>query len=315
MKLQQLRYVLAVFRHENHMSAAAEALHVSQPGVSQQIQLLEDELGFEIFIRKRNRILGITEPGKHVISVAQRILSDAEGLRNYGEEIAAHGRGSLTIATTHTQARYMLPKKIEKFVALYPKVRLALLQANPVQVCELVESGDADIGIGSQTNRQFPNLVKLPCAQLPRSVIAKAGHPILRTKKRLTLQEIAKYPIITYDPSYSGRWKVLDAFQKADIKPNVVLGALDADVSKTYVDLGLGIAILASISFNASQDKGLRAKDASHLFEPSTIFVVMRRNSYLREFVYEFIKLLSPELTPDFVKGTLTESSESKSGR
>jgi len=307
MKLQQLRYAWEVFRHGNHISAAAEALHTSQPGISKQIQLLESELGFEIFSRKRNRIVGLSEPGREVISIAQRMLADADNLRNLGEDFTSRSGGSLIIATTHTQARYVLPKVIERFVKKHPSVRLGLRQGNPTQICELVESGEADLAIGTETIRDFPNLVRLPCFKLSRSVIAKLGHPLLQTKK-LTLREIAKYPIITYDPAYSGRWKVMDAFRNAGIVPNVIFGAMDADVSKTYVELGLGIAILTTISFDPTHDKGLRARDASHLFDSSTTFVALRPYSYLRTFVFDFIKSLAPNLSAEFVRAALKKS-------
>ena len=307
MKLQQLRYALEVFRHGNHISAAAEALHTSQPGISKQIQLLEAELGFEIFSRKRNRIVDVTEPGREVIAIARRMLADADNLRNIGEDFASRSGGSLTLATTHTQARYVLPKVIERFVKLHPTVRLGLRQGNPTQICELVENGEADIAIGTETMRNFPNLIKLPCFSLSRSVIAKAGHPLLKVKK-LTLQEIAKYPIITHDPAYSGRWKVMDAFKNAGIEPNVIFSAVDADVSKTYVELGLGIAILTTIAFNPTHDRGLKARDASDLFAPSTTYITLRANTYMRRFAYDFIKSVAPDLTPEVVQLALKKA-------
>ena len=303
-KLQSLRYVIEVCRHGNHISKAAEALRASQPGVSKQIQAIERELGFEIFSRKRNRIVGLTEPGREVIAIAQRIVSDIDSLRGLGEDYANRDGGSLTIATTHTQARYVLPRVIEKFVKRYPTVRLGLRQGDPAQIYELVEAGEVDMAIGPQTTREFPNLVMLPCFQLSRSVVAQAGHPILRVKK-LTLEEIAKYPIITHDPAYSGRRGVMDAFQKAGIQPNVIFGAVDVDVSKTYVALGLGIAILTTISFDRARDKGLRARDASHLFAPSTTLIVLRPNSYVRSFALDLIKSLAPQLTAELVKASL----------
>ena len=309
MKLQQLRYVLEVYRYGNHISAAAEALHTSQPGISKQIQLLEGELGFEIFSRKRNRIVDITEPGREVIAIAQRMLADVDNLHHLGEDFTARSGGSLTLATTHTQARYVLPKVIERFVKQHPTVRLGLRQGNPTQICEFVESGEADIAIGTETMRNFPNLVMLPCFALSRSVIAKAGHPLLKAKK-LTLQEIAKYPIITHDPAYSGRWKVMDAFKNAGIEPNVIFSAVDADVSKTYVELGLGIAILTTIAFDPAHDRLLRARDASHLFASSTTFITLRAHTYLRRFAYDFIKSVAPSLTADIVKSALKSAAK-----
>jgi len=304
MNLRSLRYVIEVSRQGNHISKAAEALHASQPGVSKHIQIMENELGFEIFSRKRNRIVGLTEPGRELLSRAQRILSDVDSLRRLGEEYADHDGGTLTIATTHTQARYVLPRVIEKFVHRHPQVKLGLRQGDPVQIYELVESGEVDMAIGPQTTRKFPNLVMLPCLHLSRSVVAKAGHPILKAKK-LTLEEIAKYPIITHDPVYSGRWGVMDAFQKVGIQPNVIFAAMNVDVSKTYVTLGLGIAILTTISFDRSYDKGLRARDASHLFSPSTTLVVLKPNSYQRGFVFDLIESLAPQLTSQTVKAAL----------
>lgn len=304
MKLQQLRYVWEVVRHGNHISAAAEALHTSQPGISKQIQLLEAELGFAVFQRSRNRIVGITEPGREVVAIAQRMLADVDNLRNLKEDFAARAGGSLTLATTHTQARYVLPKVIDPFLRRYPKVSLGLRQGNPTQICEMVEAGDADIAIGTETTRTFPHLVMLPCFSLSRSIVAKRDHPLLKVKK-LTLEEIARYPIITYDPAYSGRWKVMDAFRQAGIAPRIVFGAVDADVSKTYVELGLGIAILTTVAFDKVHDVGLRSRDASHLFEPSTTYLTVRANSYLRDFVLEFIALFCPTLTPERVKAAL----------
>ncbi|HTP96249.1 MAG TPA: CysB family HTH-type transcriptional regulator [Burkholderiales bacterium] len=304
MKLLQLRYVWEVHRHGNHISNAALALHTSQPGVSKQIQSIEAELGFEIFARRRNRIVGLTDPGREVISIAQRVLADIDSLRSLGEEFSARDSGRLTIATTHTQARYVLPAVIERFVKRYPNVQLGLRQGNPTQICELVESGEADLAIGTETTRTFPNLVSLPCFKLPRSVVAKAGHPLLKARK-LSLQELAKYPIITYDPAFSGRWKVMDAFKKAGLTPNVIFGAVDADVSKTYVELGLGIAILTTITFDPAKDTALRARDASHLFEPSTTYCTLRPNSYLRKFAFDFIRSVAPALTPERVKSEL----------
>ena len=304
MKLRQLRYVLEVCRQGNHISAAAEILHTSQPGISKQIQLLESELGFEVFLRKRNRVVGLTEPGREVVEIAQRILADVDNLQNIREDFTSKDGGHLTVATTHTQARYILPKVIERFVKRYPTVRLGLRQGNPTQICELVEAGEADIAIGTETTHPFPNLVMLPCFQLSRSVIAKRGHPLLKVK-RLTLREIAKYPIITYDPSFSGRWKVMDAFKKEGVEPNVIFGALDADVSKTYVELGLGIAILTTVAVDPKHDMELGARDASHLFEPSTTYISLRSNSYLRKFVFDFIRDFAPQLTPEVVRASL----------
>ncbi|MBI3918487.1 MAG: LysR family transcriptional regulator [Betaproteobacteria bacterium] len=301
MNLKQLRYICEVWRQGNHISAAAEALHTSQPGISKQIQMMESELGFEIFLRRRNRIVDLTEPGREAVAIAQRVLTEVGNLKNLADDFNAIGGGRLTIATTHTMARYVLPKIVEKFMKKYPAIHLGLRQGNPEQVCELLDAGEVDIAIVTDTVRPFPTLSAISCFPLSRSVVAKVGHPILKVKN-LTLQEIARYPIITYDPAYSGRWKVMDAFRRAKIEPNVVFGAVDADVSKTYVELGIGIAILTTITFDKYHDRGLRARDASHLFEPSTTYVRLRAHAYLRRFLLDFIRMLAPHLSEDDIR-------------
>ena len=304
MKLAQLRYVLEIVRHRNHLSAAAQALNTSQPGVSRQIQLLESELGFEIFRRTRNRIIGLTDPGEQVLAIAKRVVTDVSALAALKQEYASGSKGTLTIGTTHTQARYVLPRVIKSFVKKYPEVQLTLKQGNPEDVCALVETGEADIAIGTDTVGTFPNLIQLPCMSLPRSVVAPTGHPILALQT-LRIDDVAQYPIITYDPRYSGRWRVMDAFRKAGLNPEISLSAIDADVCKTYVELGLGIGILTTITFDPVRDIGLGARDASHLFEPSTIFISLRVNTYLRQFTLDFIKTVAPKLTPVFIRKAL----------
>lgn len=303
-QLRQLRYVLEVHRRGNHISAAAETLHTSQPGVSKQIQMLESELGIDIFERTRNRVVGLTEPGREVVEIIQRVFSEIESLRTIRDDYSHAQEGSLTIATTHTQARYILPKVIDAFIHRYPAVRLSLRQANPTECCEAVEAGEADLAIGTETLRPFPNLVMLPWIPITRSLIAKKGHPILQAPK-LTLQEIARYPIIAHDPYRSGRWKIMDAFMKRGIKPNILFNAVDADISKTYVELGLGISILATAAIDQKHDRGIRARDASHLFESSTTLVSFRRNAYLRRFVLDFLEMLNPPLTREAVRAAM----------
>jgi LysR family cys regulon transcriptional activator len=300
MKLLQLRHVVEVFRHDNHISKTAEAIHVSQPAISKQIQLLEEELGFDIFERNRNRIVGVTEPGREMIAIAERILGDVENLNRLGAEITNKDHGTLTVATTHTQARYLLPRVVEKFMQLHPNVQLSLRQGNPTTICEIVEAGEADIAIGTDMMQSFPKLVRYPSITLPKSIIAKVGHPLMRIRKP-TLEQIAQYPIITYDPAYSGHWKVIDAFTRVGLKPRIVFGALDSDVSKTYVGLGLGIAVLSSHAFDKSQDRGLVAKDASYLFQSSTVYVTLRAKSYLRRFTYDFIRCFDSKLTREVI--------------
>ncbi|MEP9375160.1 LysR substrate-binding domain-containing protein [Aquabacter sp. CN5-332] len=306
MKLQQLRYILEIVRQNNHLSAAAEALHTSQPGVSRQVQLLEAELGFEIFLRTRNRIIGPTEPGRLVLEIAKRVVTDMAALRSLKDDVNSGAHGTLTIGTTHTQARYVLPHVIEEFVKSHPDVQLVLRQGNPEDICAMVDAGEADLAIGTDTMNVLPNLVKLPCFSLPRSVVALKDHPILKIEE-LTLEEIARYPIISYDQRYSGRWRVMNAFTKAGLEPKVILSAIDADVCKTYIELGLGIGVLTTITYNPKRDLELGLRDASHLFEPSTIFISLRANTYLRGYMLDFIKAVAPQLTPAVVRGALRE--------
>ncbi|WP_137919787.1 LysR substrate-binding domain-containing protein [Hydrogenophaga sp. 2FB] len=299
MKIRQLQYVLETYRNGNRITAAAEMLHTSQPGMSRQIQLLEAELGFEVFNRQRNRIVSVTEPGREVVAIAQRMLADAERLRRLGDAFSQSSGGTLAVATTHTHARYVLPDVITRFSKLHPQVRLELRQESPMGVREMVDAGGADIGIGTDSGKRFSDLVVLPCFNLGRSLVAPTGHPVLRLKK-LTLEAVARYPLITH--GHSGNGAVLGEFRKAGIEPHVVFGALDADVSKTYVKLGMGIAIVTTLAFSSRDDKGLRARDASHLFPSSTTGLAVRAHSYLRNFTYDFIQLIAPHLTEQVVR-------------
>jgi LysR family transcriptional regulator, cys regulon transcriptional activator len=313
MKLQQLRYVVEIVRQGNHISAAAEVVHASQPGVSRHIQRLEAELGFDIFVRTRNRIVGLTEPGKQVLEIGRRVVNDVAALQALKEEMHSSKKGALTLATTHTLARYVLPKFIQAFVKRYPNVHLILKQGDPEHICSLVDAGEADLAIGTETAKRFPHLVQLPWLDISRSVVAKAGHPIL-SGGPLTLARLAQYPIITYDPRYSGRRKVLSAFRNAGIEPKVVLSAVDADVSKTYVELGLGIAILSTVSFDPTRDKGLGARDASMLFESSKTYLTLRANAFLRSFAFQFIRSLSADLKPSVVREALRSAASRSFG-
>ena len=306
MKLQQLRYVVEVLRHGNHLSAAAESLNTSQSGVSKQIQLLEAELGFAVFERNRNRILGLTEPGQHIADIARRVITDVDSMKAVREDFIRQDAGSLTIATTHTPARYLLPEVLEEFGRRHPLVRLGLRQGNPTQICTMVDSGIADVAIGTETRQPFPELARFACMRLARSVVAKRDHPILRAK-RLTLAEIAKYPLITHDPAFSGRWRVMEAFKKQGLHPKFMFGIVDADVSKAYVERGFGIAIVASVAVDAKRDPGLGARDVTELFEPSTIYVSLRRQVYLRSFIFDFIHCLCPKLTEEHVRSKLRD--------
>jgi LysR family cys regulon transcriptional activator len=296
MKLQQLRYICEVARHNLNLSNAAEALFTSQPGISKQIRSLEEELGVDIFVRHGKRVVAVTEPGKAILEIAQRMLKDVENLRQVGEEFTEEDKGHLTIATTHTQARYALPHVIQRFTRRYPGVRLSLRQGSPTQISELVTSGEADIAIATEAIELYEDLVMLPCYEWNRCVLVPPGHPLLKAKK-LTLEAIVSFPIITYDFAFTGRSRINQAFADKGLTPNVVLTAIDADVIKTYVELGLGIGIVAMMAYDPKRDTHLRAMDASHLFEPSTTRIGIRKNSYLRGYTYEFIEMFAPHLT------------------
>jgi LysR family cys regulon transcriptional activator len=308
MKLQQLRYLCEVANQGLNLSKAAEILHTSQPGISKQIRLLENELGVDVFVRNGKRVVETTPPGRAILEIAERMLRDAKNLKQVGQEFANEASGSLTIATTHTQARYALPVAIKHFTARYPKVRLILRQGNPTQIAELVTSGVADIAIATEAIELFDELVMLPCYQWNRCVIVPPRHPLLKLKE-LTLEAIAQHPIITYDFAFTGRSKINQAFDAKGLVPNVVLTAIDADVIKTYVELGLGIGILAQMAFEPKRDRHLRSIDASHLFEPSTTRIGISRNSYLRRYVYDFIEMFAPHLSHAVVTTAMTERS------
>ena len=300
MNLQQLRYLNEIVRQGLHISGAAAALYTSQPGVSKQIRLLEEELGIEIFVRNGKRIVAITEPGKAVLAIVQRILQDAGNLKQVGQEFHSQDSGHLTIATTHTQARYALPPVVKQFIKRYPKVQLGLHQGNPTQIAEQVLNGEADIAIATESLSLYDDLVTLPCYEWHHCVVVPPKHPLLDEKK-LTLAKIAQYPIVTYDFAFSGRGKINEAFEKAGITPDIALTAIDADVIKTYVELGLGIGILAEIAFIPERDRHLRMISAKHLFKPNTTRIAIRKNEYLRGYAYDFIGLFAPQLTREVV--------------
>jgi LysR family cys regulon transcriptional activator len=310
MKLQQLRYLSEVARRGLNVSEAAEALHTSQPGVSKQIRALEEELGIQVFARHGKRLVEITEPGKAAVAIAERILAEVNNLRRTGEEFANEKMGTLTVAATHTQARYALPKPVAAFKRRYPKVDLVIHQGNPTQICEQVLSGEADLCVATEAISLYPELVSMPIYQWNRCVVVPAKHPLL--KAPLTLEALCQYPIVTYDFAFANRSLVQKAFEARGLKPHVVLTALDSDVIKTYVELGLGVGILAKMAFDPKRDQGLRAIDAGHLFESSTTRLGIKRGAYLRRYAYEFIELLAPHLPRSLVEGAVLGKEGSK---
>jgi LysR family cys regulon transcriptional activator len=309
MNLQQLRYIHEVARRGLNVSEAADALFTSQPGVSKQIKLLEGELGIEIFVRHGKRMVAVTEPGQVVLDIAGRVLGELDNLQQVGAEFSSEDAGRLSIATTHTQARYALPPVLRDFMRRYPHVRLELHQGNPRQVCEMVLDGSADVAIATESIAEYEELVTLPCRQWNRCVIATPKHPILR-EQPLTLDAIARYPLITYDDAFTGRSQINKAFLGRGIKPKIVLTALDSDVIKTYVGMDLGIGILTRMAYDPVADRGLGMIDAAHLFESSTTRIGLRRRAWLRGYVYAFIEGFAPQLTRKMVEIALNGGGE-----
>lgn len=301
MKLQQLRYILEVARHDLNVSATAESLYTSQPGISKQVRMLEEELGVQIFRRSGKHLTEITPAGKAIIDKCGEILMGVESIRQIAQEYSDERRGSLSIATTHTQARYVLPPVIQEFMRRYPAVSLHMQQGTPIQISEMASKGVVDFAIATEALELFDNLVMMPCYNWNRSVIVPAGHPLLNATP-LTLKQLAEYPIVTYVFGFTGRSQLDTAFNAAGLKPQVVFTAADADVIKTYVKLGLGVGIVAAMAFDPERDTGLHAIDASHLFDDSTTKIGFRRGTFLRGYMYDFIELFAPHLTRSLVE-------------
>lgn len=306
MNIQQLRYIREVVHCDFNISNAARRLHTAQPGISTQIRLLEEELNVQIFERKGKRLTGLTSPGTAVMAMIERILRDLENIRQASLEFSNERGGTLSIATTHTQARYALPPVVKGFSAQHPNVRLHIHQGNPAQVMELVRSGTADIAIATEALEPADDLITLPCYQWNRCVVTPPNHPLL-SESPLTLEAIARYPIVTYDFAFTGRSKINKAFEERHLTPHFVITALDADVIKTYVELGMGIGLVAKMAFDAARDVNVRAIDAEHLFEPSTTRIGIRRGNYLRGYIYAFIELFAPHLTRKVVEAALNK--------
>jgi DNA-binding transcriptional LysR family regulator len=309
MTLQQLRFVRETVRQGLNLTEAAHALFVSQPGISKQIKGLESELEVQLFTRHGKRFTGLTEPGKAIVEVIERLLREADNLRETAREYAGAGTGSLTIATTHTQARYALPRVVHAFRARFPDVRLALMQGSPSQIAALVVRGEANLAVATEALDQYPELLALPGYHWNHSVIVPAGHP-LADSKRVSLEELARYPIVTYSSEFAGRGHIDRAFRARGLVLDPVLSALDADVIKTYVEMGLGVGVIAAMAFDPQHDRALRALDAGHLFESNTTRVAVRRGAYLRGYVYDFIELFSPQLTRDVIRRAMAGAGE-----
>jgi LysR family cys regulon transcriptional activator len=272
--------------------------------VSRQIRELEEELGVDIFERNGKRLTGLTEPGKGILQIIERLLLEAENLQQASQEYTGRKNGTLTIATTHTQARYVLPKVVQTFRQSFPEVRVALQQSAPEHIAEWVLSGKADVGIATEGLSQFDDLVSFPCYQWHHKIVVPEGHPLLE-HERIDLHELAKYPLITYDVGFTGRSHIDEAFKSEEIATDIVLTAMDSDVIQQYVALGLGVGLVASMAVEQSRNDGLRALDASHLFGPNVTRLAVRRGAFLRSYTIDFILQFAPDLTRADIRNAL----------
>jgi|TARA_B110000003_G_scaffold276223_1_gene321598 LysR family transcriptional regulator, cys regulon transcriptional activator len=296
MKLQQLRCVYEIVKNGFNISKSAEAMHTSQPGVSKQIQLLEDEIGIKIFNRNGKRLVGLTDPGKEVYSSISEVLRETNNIKNISADYKENNSGAFSIATTHTQARYKLPNIVEEFVKKYPKINLNIHQGNPTQVTDQIISGEADVGIATEAISENEKIFSIPCYSWNRCIVMPKKHK-LAVEKNITLAHLASYPVITYDYAFTGSTIVSKVFKEAGIEPNIMLTAIDADVIKTYVNLNLGIGLIAEMAFSPIKDKELISRDVSHLFPLSTTYIGIRQDVFIRGFILDFIKMFTPHMS------------------
>lgn len=304
MKLQQLRYIVEVANHNLNVSATAESLYTSQPGISKQIRMLEDELGVEVFERSGKHLTQITSAGQEVIKIAQEVLAKVDSIKSVTGEFTHPEVGELNISTSHTQARYVLPQIISSFVRRYPNVSLHMHQGSPVQISELVLKGQVDFAIATEAFHLYEELISLPCYHWNRSIIVPKDHPLAQIKE-LTIDALAVYPLVTYTFGFTGRSELDAAFSKARLSPKIVFTATDADVIKTYVRLGLGVGVMASMAYDAYLDHDLVAIDASHLFENSTTKICLKKGVFLRGYMFDFIERFAPHLSKELVEKSL----------
>ena len=305
MNFQQLRSVRETVRCGFNLTEVAAMLYTSQPGVSRQIRELERELGVEVFVRAGKRLTGLTPPGAALLPIVERLLLEADNLKRAGNDFSAHLEGQLSVAATHSQARYALPPVVKDFRDRFPKVTLHLRQGSPKQVAAMLLSGEADIGVATEALADYPQLVTLPCYRWTHGIVVPPGHPLLALPEPVTLEQLAAYPIITYEQGYTGRAHIDEAFQARGLCPDIVLTAMDADVIKTYVELGMGMGIVASVALDAERDHNLRILDAGHLFRVNVTRLGLRQGAWLRGYAYSFIELFVPTLTREAVAQAL----------
>ena len=311
MKLQQLRYIWEVAHHDLNVSATAQSLYTSQPGISKQIRLLEDELGVEVFARSGKHLTRITPAGEVIVKFAGEILRQVDSIKRVADEYSNERRGSLSVATTHTQARYALPPVIEAFRAEYPEVALQMNQGTPNQIAELAATGQVDFAIATEGMEHFNDLIMMPCYKWNRAIVVPSGHP-LALKPSITIEDVAEQPLVTYVFGFTGRSRLDEAFVDSALVPNVVFTATDTDVIKTYVRLGLGIGIIAAMAYDSEHDSDLVALDASHLFQPSVTYIGCRKGTFMRRFMLDFIRLFADHLTPELVKAAFATTNKSE---
>jgi len=310
MKLQQLRYIWEVSKNNLNVSATAESIYTSQPGISKQIRILEDELGIPIFIRNGKHLTDMTPAGKKIIAIAGEMLMQAENIKNIAKEFHDESKGRLSIATTHTQARYALPPVIKAFMNDLPDVSLDIQQGTPVQISEMVSQGKVDIAIATEAIELFDNLIMLPCYSWGRCILVPKGHELTK-ESSVSLAKLVKYPLITYVFGFTGRSKLDDAFNAENLHPDVALTAVDADVIKTYVRLGLGVGIVARMAYDEKIDDDLVALDASHLFGESVTKIGIRKDTFLRGYMYEFINKFAPHLSKESIDKAMSLKEQS----
>lgn len=306
MNFQQLRIVRETVRQDFNLTEVANALYTSQPGVSKHIKDLEDELGIEVFIRRGKRLLGLTEPGKELVGVVERILLDTQNLRRIADQFASRETGHFVVATTHTQARYALPQIIKWFKSDYPKVHLALHQGSPREIAEMLVSGEADVGIATETLNNVPELATFPFYSWNHGIIVRDGHPLLELEE-VTLEALGDYPIITYHEGFTGRAHVDKAFADAGIVPDIVLSAIDADVIKTYINLDLGVGIVAEMAYDPENDRNLKLIRVPGLFPPNITRLAVRRGTYLRSYAHAFIEKVCPDVGEEAIKAAIKQ--------
>ncbi|MFM2481028.1 HTH-type transcriptional regulator CysB [Celerinatantimonas sp. YJH-8] len=314
MKLQQLRYIVEVLNHDLNVSATAESLYTSQPGISKQVRTLEDELGVQIFERSGKHLTRVTSAGREIIRISSEILAKVESIKAVASQHTHPDQGTLNISTTHTQARYALPEAIRGFIQRYPNVSLNMHQGTPSQIAEAVAKGTADFAIATEALYIFSDLITLPCYYWNRSILVKPDHPLAKKRQRgevISIEDVAQYSLVTYTFGFTGKSELDKAFNQAGLKPKIVFTATDADVIKTYVRVGIGIGVLATMAIDSEEDSDLVAIDASHLFRASITKICFRKGTFLRSYMYDFIERFAPHLTRNIVdQAVLAKSTE-----